>query len=203
MVLVNSGNLSSVNFVLITVTDWTKHPGGGGIKKAGTASKKTRSKTSRYSVRVSQLSWKKKQPYYMVDCYPSTPQKHHNVKHSHFDFKEISQDVVASESPRVKEAEEAVGFHCESKSKTSVTKEITSNKSLQVVYKKRATSAFFHIFPSLPLHFPNSCCKLHYSKEKMRLPKTLLMDTLILNLKPFVSESSKNVVPQNIFPKLL
>ena len=43
---------------------------------------------------------------------------------------------------------------------------------------------FFHIFPSLPVHFPNSCHKLHYSKEKMRLPKTLLMDTLILNLKP-------------------
>ena len=57
---------------------------------------------------------------------------------------------------------------------------------------------FFHIFPSLPLHFPNSCHKLHYSKEKMRIPKTLLMDTLILNLKPFVSESSKKVVPQNI-----
>ena len=37
----------------------------------------------------------------------------------------------------------------------------------------------------------------------MRLPKTLLMDTLILNLKPFVSESSKKAVPQNIFPKLL
>ena len=40
-----------------------------------------------------------------------------------------------------------------------------------VVYKKRATSAFFHIFPSLPVHFPNSCCKLHCSKEKMRLPQ--------------------------------
>ena len=37
----------------------------------------------------------------------------------------------------------------------------------------------------------------------MRLPKTLLMDTLILNLKQFVSESSKKAVPQNIFPKLL
>ena len=86
----------------------------------------------------------------------------------------------------------------------------------RVVYKKRATSAFFHIFhifphfphfstffSSLPLHFPNSCCKLHYSKEKMRLPKTLLMDTLILNLKPFLSESSNKVVPQNIFLKLL
>ena len=35
----------------------------------------------------------------------------------------------------------------------------------------------------------------------MRLPKTLLMDTLILNLKPFLSESSNKVVPQNIFPK--
>ena len=64
-------------------------------------------------------------------------------------------------------------------------------------------STFFHIFPSLSLHFPNSCHKLHCSKEKMRLPKTLLMDTLILNLKPFLSESSKKVVPQNIFPKLL
>ena len=41
---------------------------------------------------------------------------------------------------------------------------------------KRVTSTFFHIFPhfsSLPVHFPNSCCKLHYSKEKMRLPQTL------------------------------
>ena len=62
---------------------------------------------------------------------------------------------------------------------------------------------FFHIFPSLSLHFPNSCHKLQCSKEKMRLPKTLLMDTLILNLKQFVSESSKKAVPQNIFPKLL
>ena len=62
---------------------------------------------------------------------------------------------------------------------------------------------YFHIFPSLSLHFPNSCHKLQCSKEKMRLPKTLLMDTLILNLKPFVSESSKKAVPQNIFPKLL
>ena len=61
---------------------------------------------------------------------------------------------------------------------------------------------FFHIFPSLPLHFPNSCHKLHCSKEKMRLPKTLLMDTLILNLKQMVSESSKEAVPQNILPKL-
>ena len=73
---------------------------------------------------------------------------------------------------------------------------------IAVVYKKRAISTFFHIFPSLSLHFPNSCHKLHCSKEKMRLPKTLLMDTLILNLKPFVSESSKKAVPQNIFPKL-
>ena len=55
----------------------------------------------------------------------------------------------------------------------------------------------------LSLHFPNSCCKIHYSKEKVGIPKTLSMDTLILNLKPFVSESSKKAVPQNIFPKLL
>ena len=87
-----------------------------------------------------------------------------------------------------------------------------SEKTVIVVYKKRATSAFFHIFhifphfstffhifPSLPLHFPNSCHKLHYSKEKMRLPKTLLMDTLILNLKPFLSESSNKVVPPKYF----
>ena len=79
---------------------------------------------------------------------------------------------------------------------------IVERTCMEVVYKKRATSAFFHIFPSLPLHFPNSCHKLHCSKEKMRLPKTLLMDTLILNLKPFLSESSNKVVPQNIFPKL-
>ena len=91
--------------------------------------------------------------------------------------------------------------------------------SVIVVYKKRATSAFFHIFHIFPhfFHifphfstffiptstFPNSCCKLHCSKEKMRLPKTLLMDTLILNLKPFLSESSKKVVPQNIFQSCL
>ena len=48
-----------------------------------------------------------------------------------------------------------------------------------VVYKKRATSAFFHIFPSPSLHFPKSCHKLYYSKEKVSwgIPKTLLMDT--------------------------
>ena len=40
-------------------------------------------------------------------------------------------------------------------------------------------STFFHIFPSLSLHFPKSCHKFQCSKEKMRLPKTLLMDTLI------------------------
>ena len=68
----------------------------------------------------------------MVDCYPSTPQKHHNVKHSHLDFKEISQGVVASESPRVKEAKVPSDFIVRAKSKTSVTKEITSNKSLHL-----------------------------------------------------------------------
>ena len=35
----------------------------------------------------------------------------------------------------------------------------------------------------------------------MRLPKTLLMDTLILNLKPFVSESSKKGSASKYFPK--
>ena len=40
---------------------------------------------------------------------------------------------------------------------------------------KRVTSTFFHIFhifphfSSLPVHIPNSCCKLHCSKEKVRL----------------------------------
>ena len=53
------------------------------------------------------------------------------------------------------------------------------SKKLPVVYKKRATSAFFHIFLSPSLHFPKSCHKLYYSKEKVSwgIPKTLLMDT--------------------------
>ena len=53
-------------------------------------------------------------------------------------------------------------------------------RTTTVVYKKRVISTFFtfshifHIFPhfsSLPVHFPNSCHKLHCSKEKVRLPQ--------------------------------
>ena len=82
---------------------------------------------------------------------------------------------------------------------------------IQVVYRKRVSSTFshifthfhtfLHIFPSPSLHFPNSCCKLHYSKEKVGNPQTLLMDFLILNLKPFVSESSKKGSASKYFPK--
>ena len=74
-------------------------------------------------------------------------------------------------------------------------------------------STFFHIFPHFP-HFSTFFHPYHYIsqtvvanytivKRKWGIPKTLLMDTLILNLKPFVSESSKKAVPQYIFPKLL
>ena len=50
-----------------------------------------------------------------------------------------------------------------------------------VVYRKRVSSTFshifthfytfFHIFPSPSLHFPNSCHKLNYSKEKLGNPQ--------------------------------
>ena len=84
-------------------------------------------------------------------------------------------------------------------------------KLMIVVYRKRVSSTFshifthfytfFHIFPSPSLHFPNSCHKLNYSKEKLGNPQTLLMDFLILNLKPFVSESSKKGSASKYFPK--
>ena len=84
-------------------------------------------------------------------------------------------------------------------------------KLIIVVYRKRVSSTFlhifthfytfFHIFPSPSLHFPNSCHKLYYSKEKLGNPQTLLMDFLILNLKPFVSESSKKGSASKYFPK--
>ena len=83
---------------------------------------------------------------------------------------------------------------------------------ISVVYRKRVSSTFFHIFthfstffhifPSPSLHFPNSCHKLNYSKEKVN-PQDTFDGHLILNLKQFNSESSKKAVPQNIFPKLL
>ena len=94
------------------------------------------------------------------------------------------------------------------------------HKNRIVVYKKRVSSTFFHIFPDFPHFstfshiFPNFSIPIttfpktvaaNYTivKRKWGIPKTLLMDTLILNLKPFVSESLKKAVPQNIFPKLL
>ena len=71
-------------------------------------------------------------------------------------------------------------------------------------------STFFHIFTHFstffhPYHYISQTVAANYTvvKRKWGIPKTLLMDTLILNLKPFVSESSKKAVPQNIFPKLL
>ena len=67
-----------------------------------------------------------------------------------------------------------------------------------------------HIFPHFhtffhPYHYISQTVAANYTvvKRKWGFPKTLLMDTLILNLKQFVSESSKKAVPQNIFPKLL
>ena len=61
-------------------------------------------------------------------------------------------------------------------------------------------STFFH-----PYHYISQTVAANYTivKRKWGFPKTLLMDTLILNLKQFVSESSKKAVPQNIFQKLL
>ena len=61
-------------------------------------------------------------------------------------------------------------------------------------------STFFH-----PHHYisQNSCHKLNYNKEKLGNPQDTFDGHLILNLKPFVSESLKKAVPQNIFPKLL
>ena len=85
------------------------------------------------------------------------------------------------------------------------------NPNSLVVYRKRVSSTFshiftyfytfFHIFPSPSLHFPNSCHKLHCIKEKKGIPRTLLMDFLILNLKQMVSESSKKGSASKYFPK--
>ena len=82
-----------------------------------------------------------------------------------------------------------------------------------VVYRKRVSSTFshifthfytfFHIFPSHHYISQNSCHKLNYNKEKLGNPQDTFDGHLILNLKPFVSESLKKAVPQNIFPKLL
>ena len=75
---------------------------------------------------------------------------------------------------------------------------------------KTGLQHIFHIFPHFytffhPYHYISQTVAANYTivKRKWGIPKTLLMDTLILNLKPFVSESSKKAVPQNIFPKLL
>ena len=87
------------------------------------------------------------------------------------------------------------------------------NSFITVVYRKRVSSTFstfFHIFTHFytffhPYHYISQTVAANYTivKRKWGIPKTLLMDTLILNLKPFVSESSKKAVPQNIFQKLL
>ena len=74
---------------------------------------------------------------------------------------------------------------------------------------KRVTSTFFtffHIFShfsSLPVHFPNSCCKLHCSKKKLRLPHDTFDGHFNFEPETICFRKFEQGSASNISPKLL
>ena len=70
-------------------------------------------------------------------------------------------------------------------------------------------SHFFHIFPhfsSLPVHFPNSCHKLHCSKEKVRLPQDTFdghfnFEPETISFRKFEQGSTSKYFPKAVFTR--